>query len=162
MFLFSLRPDQVIFGYICVRGLRPASLCCLIDGLVSERSQASKLDETVGFPMESLFSTSFSFSLIQPLGSQTSVHWLCLNICICHCQLLVGLLRGQPCWTSVCKHIITLVIEPTLDMGPNLGLSLVDFLFLRPFSIFVPSVLLDRNNSGSEFLTVGSQLHPSN
>jgi hypothetical protein len=44
-------------------------------------------------------------------------------------------------------------------MGPNLGLSL-DILSLSLFSIFVPAVLLDRNNSASEFLTVGWQPHP--
>jgi hypothetical protein len=41
-----------------------------------------------------------------------------------------------------------------------LGLSL-NLLSLSLFSIFVPAVLLDRNNSGSEFLTVGWQPHPS-
>jgi hypothetical protein len=44
-------------------------------------------------------------------------------------------------------------------MYPNLGLSL-DLFSLRLFSIFVLAVLLDRNNSDSEFLTVGWQLHP--
>jgi hypothetical protein len=34
-------------------------------------------------------------------------------------------------------------------------------LFLSLFSIWVPAVLLDRDNSGSEFLTVWWQLHPS-
>jgi hypothetical protein len=40
-----------------------------------------------------------------------------------------------------------------------LGLSLN--LFLGLFSSFVPAVPSDRNNSGSEFLTVGWQPHPS-
>jgi len=44
-------------------------------------------------------------------------------------------------------------------MELNLGLSL-DLFSLSLFSIFVPSVLLDRHNSESEFLTVGWQLHP--
>jgi hypothetical protein len=45
-------------------------------------------------------------------------------------------------------------------MAPKLGQSL-EFLSLSLFSIFVSAVLLDRNNSGSEFLTVGWQPHPS-
>ena len=45
-------------------------------------------------------------------------------------------------------------------MGPNLGQSL-DLLSLSLFSIFVTSVLLDRNNSGSEFLTVRWHPHRS-
>ena len=48
----------------------------------------------------------------------------------------------------------------SLEMDPNLGLSL-DCLSLRLLSIFVSAVLLDRNNSGSEFLTVVWQPHPS-
>ena len=96
VFLFSLRPDQVIFGYICVRGLRPASLCCLIDGLVSERSQGSKLVETAGLPMGSPSSTtSSSLSLIQPQGSLASVHQLGISICIC--LRLTRTLNTNPC-----------------------------------------------------------------
>jgi hypothetical protein len=38
------------------------------------------------------------------------------------------------------------------EMDPKLGSSL-DLLSLRLFSIFVPAVLLDRNNSGSGILT---------
>ena len=49
-------------------------------------------------------------------------------------------------------------VSPELDL--SLGLPL-DLLFLRLFSTFVPTVFSDRNNSGSEFLTVGWQLHPS-
>ena len=45
-------------------------------------------------------------------------------------------------------------LEFPLDMGPNLCQSL-DLLFLSFLSIFIPEVLLDRNNTGSEFLTVG-------
>jgi hypothetical protein len=42
-----------------------------------------------------LSSASSSFSLTQPQGSASSVHWLLTNICIWHFQLLVGSLRGQ-------------------------------------------------------------------
>ena len=45
-------------------------------------------------------------------------------------------------------------------MDPNLGQSL-DLLSLSLFSIFVPAVLLNRDNSGSEILTVGWPSHPS-
>jgi hypothetical protein len=62
-------------------------------------------------------------------------------------------LGGQPCLNPVCKDIIASVmaLETLLEMDPNLGLSL-ELLFYRIFSIFVPEVLLDRNNSGSEIL----------
>ena len=45
-------------------------------------------------------------------------------------------------------------------MYPTLDLFL-DILSLRLFSIFVPSVLLDRHNYGTAFLSVGWQTHPS-
>jgi hypothetical protein len=45
-------------------------------------------------------------------------------------------------------------------MGPNLD-QWLDLLSLRLSSIFVPAVLLDSNNFGSEFLNVGWQPHPS-
>ena len=50
-------------------------------------------------------------------------------------------------------------LEFPLDMGPNLCQSL-DLLFLSFLSIFIPEVLLDRNNTGLEFLTVGWQPYP--
>jgi hypothetical protein len=59
------------------------------------------------------------------------------------------------------KHIIATVIMSNLGVkllshkiDPKLGGSL-DFLSFSLFSIFVPAVLLDRNDSGPEFLTVG-------
>jgi hypothetical protein len=45
-------------------------------------------------------------------------------------------------------------------MDPKLG-WLLDLLSFRFCSIFVPAVLLDRNNSGSEILTVGYNPRPS-
>jgi hypothetical protein len=51
-------------------------------------------------------------------------------------------------------------LGPPLELDLTLGLSL-DLLFLRDLSIFVPAVLLDKNNSGLECLTVRWQLHPS-
>jgi hypothetical protein len=53
---------------------------------VSEISQGSRLDETASLPIWSLSSSaSSSFSLIQPLGSAASVHWLAV---ICDSQKL--------------------------------------------------------------------------
>ena len=84
------------------------------------------------------------------------VGYKCLHLS----QLLVGPLRGQPCKAPVCKHIIASILVSDLgthsphEMDPNLGQSL-DCLSLSLFSIFVPVVLLDRNNSGSEILIVG-------
>jgi hypothetical protein len=37
---------------------------------------------------------------------------------------------------------------------------MLDFVFLRLLSISIPAVISDRNNYGSEFLTMGWQ-HPS-
>jgi hypothetical protein len=45
-------------------------------------------------------------------------------------------------------------LGPPLKLDPNLGLSF-DLLFFRLFSIFVPAILSDGNNSQSEYLTVG-------
>ena len=48
--------------------------------------------------MGSLYSSSSSsYSLIQPLLSPASVHWLGVNICIWLFQMLVGPFRGQSC-----------------------------------------------------------------
>ena len=49
---------------------------------------------------------------------------------------------------------------PHLELDFTLGPSL-DLFFLRLFSIFFPAVLSDRNNSGSDVLTVGWQPHLS-
>jgi hypothetical protein len=78
-------------------GLIPASVCCLVGGLVSERSWGSRLGETTGLPIGSTSSLPSSISLIQPQESPTSVHWLSVSICICLSQLHIGPLRGQPC-----------------------------------------------------------------
>ena len=55
---------------------------------------------------------------------------------------------------------ISKVLEPPLELDPNLGLSL-DLLSFSLFSIFVPEVFSDRNKYRSEFLTVGWQPQPS-
>jgi hypothetical protein len=85
-----LRPYPDLSGlcFICVWGLRSAGVCCLFGGPVSERSLGvvvvvSMLIETAGPPTGSPSSSaSSSFSLIQPQGSATSIHWLGANICI--------------------------------------------------------------------------------
>jgi hypothetical protein len=46
-------------------------------------------------------------------------------------------------------------MEPPLELDPNLVWSL-DYLSLSLFSIFVPVVLLDRNNSESEMLCLST------
>jgi hypothetical protein len=53
-------------------------------------------------------------------------------------------------------HMRGFILKPSSKLALTL-----DCLSLRLFSIFVPAVLLDRNNSGSEFSTVGWQPHPS-
>ena len=57
-------------------------------------------------------------------------------------------------------HSISQALELPPEMDDKLGHSL-DLSSLSLFSIFVPAVLLDRNNSGSEFLTVEWQPHRS-
>jgi hypothetical protein len=46
------------------------------------------------------------------------------------------------------------MFRPPLELIPNMELAL-DFLPLRLFYIFVPVVPSNRNDSGSELLTVG-------
>jgi hypothetical protein len=76
--LLSLRPDQVVFCCICIRGFISAGACCLVGGSVSERSQRSKLIATasllMGLPSSS---ASFSFFLVQPQGPPASVNVGC-------------------------------------------------------------------------------------
>jgi hypothetical protein len=90
--VLSLRPDQAVLCCVCVGGLGPASVCCLVGGLVSERSQGSRLVEIAGLPMGS----SHEVALLHE-GSLASVHWLGVSICFCLSQLLVRPFRGQPC-----------------------------------------------------------------
>lgn len=51
MYLLSLRPDQEVPFSICVRGLRSVSVCCMVDGSVSERSEGCRLVEPPGLSM---------------------------------------------------------------------------------------------------------------
>lgn len=94
-----LRPNKEVLCCVCVRDLGPSSVCCLVGGSVSESSQKSRFVETVGLPMGlSSSSTSSSLSLIQPQGSLTSHHRLCIiSMRFCLSHLLIGPLRGQPC-----------------------------------------------------------------
>ena len=69
MHLLSLSPDQAVLCCICDRGLISAVLCCLVGGLVSERSWGSRLVEIADHSIGSFFSASSSLSLIQPQGS---------------------------------------------------------------------------------------------
>ena len=66
--VFPQRPDKAVLCCICVGGLGPAAVCCLVGGSVSKRSQG--LVEIAGIPME-LPSTlaSSSLSPIQLQGS---------------------------------------------------------------------------------------------
>ena len=76
--------------YMCLAP-RPGHKCCLVGGLVSERSQEFRLVETAGLPIGLPSSSpSSSLILIQPQESTTSVHWLGISICICHSQLPFG------------------------------------------------------------------------
>jgi hypothetical protein len=55
-----------------------------------------RLVKTIGLPIGlPSSSASSSFPLIQPLGSEVSVHWLGINIYIWLFQLLAGPFRGQ-------------------------------------------------------------------
>jgi hypothetical protein len=63
--------------------LNQLSICCLVGGSVSERSQGPQLVETAGLPMGWPSWASTSLSLVQTKGSPTSVQWLDLSICTC-------------------------------------------------------------------------------
>jgi hypothetical protein len=76
------RPGSVLCC-ICVRDFISDGVCCLVGGPVFEKSQGFRLIETAGPPTgPPSSSASSSFSLIQPLESEASIHWLGANICI--------------------------------------------------------------------------------
>jgi hypothetical protein len=116
---------------------------------------------SVGSPSSS---ASSRFSLVQPQGSLASFHWLGVSICTWLFQMLIGPIRGQPNQAPARKHTIASVTvsgpgaSPWAEsqIGPATGPP-----FPRLFFSFVPAVPLDRDNSGSEFLAVGWQPHPS-
>jgi hypothetical protein len=60
--------NTTVLYCMCVGGLISAGICCLVGGLVSERSQGFRLVETAGLPTELPFSTAslFSFSFLKP------------------------------------------------------------------------------------------------
>ena len=66
------------------------------------------------------------------------------------------------CKNSIASVIVSWcqVLGSPLELDPTLG-QLLEILFLRLLSISIPAVLSDRNNYGSEFLTLGWQPHPS-
>jgi hypothetical protein len=71
--LLLLRPDQSVLCCICVRGLVPAHVCCLVGGSESERSQGFWLLEIAVLPMRlPSSSTSSCHSLIQARGPDFS------------------------------------------------------------------------------------------
>jgi hypothetical protein len=47
--LLPLRADQAVLCCLCVKGLRPAGVCYLVGGSVSERSQGSRVVEMLVF-----------------------------------------------------------------------------------------------------------------
>ena len=159
MHLLSLRSDLAVLCCICVRSLISAGVCCLVGGSVSERSQESR----------SFYGVTLLLSSFQLFPSSTAgVSSFCPLV---GCKYL-HLTLSTACWASQraamlgsclqSHHSISKsqALEPPLELDPNLG-WLLGHLFLRLFSIFVPAVPSDRNNSGSEVLTMGQQPHPS-
>jgi hypothetical protein len=72
VYTLSLRPDPAVLC-VCVGGLRPAGVCCLVDGSVSERSRESRLVETAGLPMGSPSpSASSSLFFFKQTNKQTN------------------------------------------------------------------------------------------
>jgi hypothetical protein len=77
---------------------------------VTKRSWKSRLVETAGLPIRSLYtSTSSSISPIKPQWSLASDHWFGASIYFCLSQLLVENLIGQS-YFSFNKHTIASVL----------------------------------------------------
>ena len=138
-----MNSDSLVLCCICVGGLIPVGICCLVGGLVSESSQTA--DPPTGPPFSS---ASHSFSLIQPEGSVASVNWLDANIYIWLFQLLVGSFGGSHDRSLFCEHSIASVIVSSLaprpiEFDPTYSLSAP----LHLYSV----VLINSNNYGSEF-----------
>jgi hypothetical protein len=74
-----------------------ASVCCLVGGSVSERSQESGFVESAGFTELTTSLDSFTLFLIQPQLFLNTVHWLHVNIFICFSHLAAGPFREQTC-----------------------------------------------------------------
>jgi hypothetical protein len=91
-----MNTDPDVLCCICFGGLISAVVCCLFGGPVFERSRGTRLIENAGPPIV-LPSSSISpcFSLHQPQGSASSVHWLGANICIWLFHLLLGSFTKQ-------------------------------------------------------------------
>ena len=76
MHLLRLKLDPAVLCCIYAGSQISTGICCVVGGPVFERSWRSRLIETAGSPTGLLSpSTSSSFLLIQPQGSEASVHW---------------------------------------------------------------------------------------
>lgn len=116
--LLPLRPDHAMCQV-------PRTSSPMLPGWwlpVSGSSLGSGFVETANLPMGSLSLLASSIlPLIQPQGALTSVQRLCVSICLCLTQMLVGPLKGQPCQFPVCYHIIASVRMPGLGTLPWYG-----------------------------------------
>ena len=62
---------------MCIEGLISADACSLVGGPVFERSQESRLVETVSPPTRSpSYAASSTFTVIQPQGFAASICWV--------------------------------------------------------------------------------------
>jgi hypothetical protein len=109
--LLPLVPDKAILCYLCSWSRGSLHVYSLVGGLVPGHfgvgggAWRAWLVDIVVFPMElQTISTPSALSLTPPLGTQCSVQWLAVSICLCICQALAEPLRKQLYQTSVSKH----------------------------------------------------------
>jgi hypothetical protein len=112
----------------------------------------------------SLFFSFFKIFLNSTTGYTASVHWLGEISASDSFSCFLSLWDGSPD-----RLFLWVLYSLSHSVRPwGLPMSLIPLwayhwnsFFVRFFSIFVPTVLLDTSDYGSEFLTVGWQPHPS-
>jgi hypothetical protein len=144
------RPGSPLL-YICW-DLGLAHVCCLVGGSVSERTQGFRLIETVVGLAMGLPSSSSASSSLSP-NSTAGVSDFSLMV---GCNYLL-LSQSAACWASL-RVVSVLGASPWA--GSKFGPA-TEPLFLQSVLHFCPCSSFRQGRSGSEFLIVGWQPHPS-
>jgi hypothetical protein len=125
-----LMHDKAILCYICSW----SHVYSTVDGLVPGSSGGVWLVDIDVLPMGLQAPSTPSILYLTPLlGTPCSVQWLAVNICLCICKTLTGLLRGQPYQAPFSMHFLAFTIVSGLatvyGMNTQVGQSLGGLFF---------------------------------